>query len=124
MGLLVPALGDRVPDLSSTWSLAKLAEQLVKQQVVPTVSRETLRRILREGKVSWKTTTTWKSSNDLDFIAKLRRVLALYVAPADRRARVCGDEFGPLNLMPRKGKAWGPVRSPRRLLRRTTGAAG
>ncbi|MGW5969022.1 transposase [Streptomyces sp. NPDC055186] len=25
------------------------------------------------------------------------------------------DEFGPLNLMPRKGKAWGPVRRPRRL---------
>ncbi|MFE7313968.1 transposase [Streptomyces sp. NPDC057555] len=25
------------------------------------------------------------------------------------------DEFGPLNLMPRKGKAWGPVRCPRRL---------
>lgn len=25
------------------------------------------------------------------------------------------DEFGPLNLMPRKSKAWGPVRRPCRL---------
>ncbi|MFD7729413.1 hypothetical protein ACFV6F_03365 [Kitasatospora phosalacinea] len=25
------------------------------------------------------------------------------------------DEFGPLNLQPRKGKAWRPARSPRRL---------
>ncbi|WP_406514630.1 hypothetical protein [Streptomyces sp. NBC_00499] len=32
----------------STWSLTKLAEHLVKQNVVPAVSRETLRRILRE----------------------------------------------------------------------------
>ncbi|MFE4676483.1 transposase [Streptomyces sp. NPDC056723] len=28
---------------------------------------------------------------------------------------MCVDEFGPLNLMPRKGKAWGVVRRPRRL---------
>lgn len=99
----------------STWSLTKLAEHLVKQQVVPAVSRETLRRILREGKVSWQTTTTWKSSNDPDFITKMHQVLALYDAPpADGRV-VCVDEFGPLNLMPRKGKAWRPVRSPRRL---------
>ncbi|MFJ5688085.1 IS630 family transposase [Streptomyces sp. NPDC093099] len=99
----------------SSWSLAKLAEHLVKQQVVPTLSRETLRRILREGKVTWKTTTTWKSSNDPDFIAKMHRILALYDTPPADGRMVCVDEFGPLNLMPRKGKAWGPVRSPRRL---------
>jgi transposase len=99
----------------STWSLTKLAEHLVKQSVVPAVSRETLRRILREGKVSWQSTTTWKSSNDAGFIAKMHQVLALYdTPPADGRV-VCVDEFGPLNLMPRKGKAWRPRRSPRRL---------
>ncbi|WP_201776457.1 hypothetical protein [Streptacidiphilus carbonis] len=96
-------------------SLTKLAEHLVQQNVVPAVSRETLRRILREGKVSWQTTTTWKSSNDPDFIAKMHRILALYDSPpADGRV-VCVDEFGPLNLLPRKGKAWCPARSPRRL---------
>ncbi|MEU9624906.1 IS630 family transposase [Streptomyces sp. NPDC048155] len=99
----------------SAWSLTKLAEHLVKQSIVPAVGRETLRRILREGKVSWQSTTTWKSSNDPDFIAKMHRVLALYdTPPADGRV-VCVDEFGPLNLMPRKGKAWRPRRSPRRL---------
>lgn len=40
----------------STWSLAKLAEHLVERHVVPKISRETLRRILREGKVSWQAT--------------------------------------------------------------------
>ncbi|MGQ7754302.1 hypothetical protein ACUN29_38550 [Streptomyces sp. WC2508] len=45
----------------STWSLTKPAEHLVKQSVVPAVGRETLWRILREGKVSWQSTTTWKS---------------------------------------------------------------
>ncbi|WP_431969403.1 helix-turn-helix domain-containing protein [Actinacidiphila sp. bgisy160] len=65
----------------STWSLAKLAEHLVTRNVVPAVSRETLRRILRDGKVSWQTTTTWKASTDPDFIAKMHRVLELYDAP-------------------------------------------
>jgi transposase len=99
----------------STWSLAKLAEHLVARKVVPAVSRETLRRILREGKVSWQTTTTWKASTDPDFIAKMHRVLELYdVPPADGRV-ICVDEFGPLNLLPRKGKAWRPRGRPRRL---------
>ncbi|MFF1477073.1 IS630 family transposase [Streptomyces sp. NPDC058301] len=99
----------------STWSLAKLAAHLVELQVVPRISRETLRRILREGKVSWQATTTWKASNDPDFIAKMHRVLALYdTPPADGRV-ICVDEFGPLNLMPRKGRAWRPAGRPRRL---------
>ncbi|MFI2350867.1 helix-turn-helix domain-containing protein [Streptomyces sp. NPDC019443] len=88
----------------STWSLAKLAKHLVERHVVPRISRETLRRILREGNVYWQSTTTWKTSTDPDFIAKMHRVLALYdTRPADGRV-ICVDEFGPLNLMPRRAK--------------------
>jgi hypothetical protein len=83
--------------------------------VVAAISREHLRRILKASGVSWQTTTTWKSSNDPDFIAKMTRILALYDwAPQDGRV-ICVDEFGPLNLQPRTGKAWRPVRSPARL---------
>ncbi|WP_199850054.1 IS630 family transposase [Streptomyces hygroscopicus] len=99
----------------STWSLSKLADHLVKQKVTAAISRETLRRILHAGKVSWKTTTTWKTSTDPEFITKMHRVLALYDTPPTDGRVICVDEFGPLNLMPRKGKAWGPVRRPRRL---------
>ncbi|MGW7671385.1 IS630 family transposase, partial [Streptomyces sp. NPDC054775] len=99
----------------STWSLSKLAHHLVRQKVTAAISRETLRRILPADNVSWKTTTTWKTSTDPEFIAKMHRILALYdTPPADGRV-IRVDEFGPLNLMPRKGKVWGPVRRPRRL---------
>ncbi|GAA3413559.1 IS630 family transposase [Streptosporangium vulgare] len=99
----------------STWSLRTLAEHLITQGVVAAISREHLRRILRKGGVSWQSTTTWKASTDLDFIAKMHRVLELYdQRPVDGRV-VCVDEFGPLNLMPRKGKRWRPVGSPARL---------
>ncbi len=99
----------------STWSLAKLAEHLIAQKIVPTISRETLRRILRDGKVTWQATTTWKASTDPDFLVKMRTILALYDhPPADGRV-VCVDEFGPLNLQPRKGKSWRPQTHPLRL---------
>ncbi|MGW7201802.1 IS630 family transposase [Streptomyces chryseus] len=99
----------------STWSLAKLAAHLVERHVVPAISRETLRRILREGGVSWQTTTTWEASTDPDFIAKMHRVLALYDTPPTDGRVICVDEFGPLNLQPRKGKAWRQAGTPRRL---------
>jgi transposase len=99
----------------STWSLSKLVEHLIARGTVVTISRETLRGILREGGVSWQTTTTWKASTDPDFITKMHRVLDLYDhPPADGRV-ICVDEFGPLNLMPRKGKAWRSHTQPRRL---------
>ncbi|MFE2432000.1 hypothetical protein ACFXJ5_35420 [Streptomyces sp. NPDC059373] len=86
----------------SSWSLSQLTDHVVKEKVTVAISREALRRILGAGKISWKTTTTWKASTDPEFMARMHRVLALYdTPPADGRA-VCVDEFG-------------PVRRPRRL---------
>ncbi|MGW4408653.1 IS630 family transposase [Nonomuraea sp. NPDC004702] len=73
-----------------------------------------LRRILRKGGVSWQTTTTWKASNDPHFIAKMQRVLELYDHPPAGGRVIRVDEFGPLNLMLRKGKRWRPAGSPAR----------
>jgi transposase len=83
--------------------------------VVDTVSVETVRRILHDGGVSWQATKTWKASTDPDFTVKMRRVLDLYDhPPADGRV-ICVDEFGPLNLQPRPGRAGRPVTRPVRL---------
>jgi transposase len=98
----------------STWSLTKLRDHLLARGTVAAISRETLRRILRAGGVTWQTTTTWKASTDPDFIAKMHRILDLYDHPPDDGRVVCVDEFGPLNLQPRKGKAWRPVTKPLR----------
>lgn len=99
----------------SVWSLAKLAEHLIRERIVDTISRETLRRILHDDGVSWQRTTTAKTSTDPDFDAKMRRVLQLYDhPPADGRV-ICVDEFGPLNLLPRPGRGWFPTRKLTRL---------
>ena len=97
---------------SSTWSLTKLCDYLIEAGIVAAISRETLRRILHDGGISRQATKTWKASNDPGFLPKMRRVLDLCDnPPADGRV-ICVGEFGPLNLMPRKGKAWRPIRRP------------
>lgn len=98
----------------STWSLSKLREHLLDRGTVAAISRETLRRILHPGGVSRQGTATWKASTDPDFMVRMHRVLDLYDHPPDDGRVICVDEFGPLNLMPRKGKVWRPVGSPRR----------
>lgn len=89
----------------SVWSLPKLRDYLLAQKIVPSISIERLRQILRERKVRWRHTKTWKDSTDPDFWPKYRRLRRLYKGgrpPGGRR--LCVDEFGPLNLQPRHGR--------------------
>ena len=88
----------------SVWSLPKLREYLVAQKIVPSISVERLRQILHERKIRWRHTKTWKESTDPEFWPKYRRIRRLYSRrPGDGR-RICVDEFGPLNLLPRHGR--------------------
>jgi hypothetical protein len=107
----------------STWSLTKLADYLAAARIA-VISRESIRQILHDAGVRWLATKTWKASTDPNFIEKMHRVLDLYDhPPADGRV-ICVDEFGPLNLQPRPGRAWRPAAHPARLratYRRTGG---
>ncbi len=94
----------------STWSLSKLRDHLIATRVVSSISRETIRTILTGAGVSWQATKTWKGSSDPDFTGKMRRVLDLYDHPPANGRVVCVDEFGPLKLQPRAGRAWRPAR--------------
>jgi transposase len=85
------------------WSLPKLREYLVEQKIVGSISISRLREILRERKVRWRHTKTWKDSTDPEFWAKYRAVRRLYKHPPPRGRVICVDEFGPLNLQPRGG---------------------
>jgi transposase len=98
------------------WSLTKLRDNLAENNYIR-VSHETIRQVLRAAGISFQNTKTWKNSNDSDFAAKKDRIHALYDrAPADGRV-ICVDEFGPLNLMPRPGKAGFAAGKPKRAAR-------
>ena len=88
----------------SVWSLAKLREYLVAQEIVPSISLEWLRQMLRRRKIRWRHTKTWKESADPQFWPKYKRIRRLYARRPKGGRRISIDEFGPLNLQPRHGK--------------------
>src|SRR5258708_978422 len=65
----------------ATWSLAKLADYLVAEELVTDISHEGLRQLLREGGVSFQALRTRKRSNDPDYEAKQNRLLELDAIP-------------------------------------------
>ena len=69
------------------WSLPKLREYLMVQQIVPTISIEWLRQILRDAKVSLQRTRTWKQSNDPDYARKKSKSSAVMQPPRKERAK-------------------------------------
>jgi transposase len=85
------------------WSLSKLREYLVSQHIVPGISLDWLRVLLVRFGIRWRHTKTWKESSDPEFRLKYRRIRRLYGRRPSGGRRICVDEFGPLNLQPRKG---------------------
>lgn len=89
-------------------------DHLPDRGTVAAISRETLRRTPHTGGVSWRITSTRTALTDPDSTVKMQRIPDLYVHPPDDGRMICVDEFGPLNPMPREGKVWQSVGSPRR----------
>ena len=52
------------------WSLPKLREYLIEQKILGSISLSWLRAILRDRKVRWRHTKTWKDSTDPEFWRK------------------------------------------------------
>lgn len=104
---------DRAEPFTS-WSLSKLRDHVVRTGIVPAISRSQLWRVLREAGVSFQHHKTWKASPDPEFEAKKNRVLDLYADPPAGSRVLCLDEFGPLNLQPRLGHGWHPMKRPAR----------
>jgi transposase len=100
------------------WSLRQLRRYLLRRRIVPAISVEGLRQLLRAARVSWQRTRTWKTSTDPDYETRAARVLRLYRAAESGRAAahgvavVCVDECGPLSLRPWPGSAWAPRKRP------------
>jgi len=93
----------------TVWSLQKLREYLMEQKIIPSISLEWLRQLLRRRRIRWRHTKTWKDSDDPRFWPKYRRIRRLYGKRPKGGRRICVDEFGPLNLQPRHGKHYARI---------------
>jgi transposase len=98
------ALGSPIALIGMTqWSLPKLRRYLIEQKIVAHISIRWLGEILRRYKVRLRRTKTWKDSDDPLFVPKFRAIRRLYRHRPTKGRRLCVDEFGPLNLLPRHG---------------------
>jgi transposase len=93
----------------SVWSLDKLREYLISQKILPSISLEWLRHLLRRYRIHWHHSKTWKDSDDPQFWSKYRCIRRLYGRRPTGGRRICIDEFGPLNLQPRHGKHYARI---------------
>ncbi|GAA5151737.1 IS630 family transposase [Pseudonocardia eucalypti] len=96
------------------WSVRKLAAYLAENPDRPVrIRRERLRQLLREHRVSFQRTRTWKESRDPDKDAKLDRIEEVTSRLANRCFAF--DQFGPLSIRPCHGATWAPESHPTRL---------
>jgi transposase len=96
------------------WSVRKLAAYLAENPDRPVwIGRERLRQLLREHRVSFQRTRTWKESTDPDKDAKLDRIEEVTSRFPNRCFAF--DQFGPLSIRPCHGSTWAPESRPTRL---------
>jgi transposase len=96
------------------WSVRKLAAYLAENPGRRVrIGRERLRQLLREHRVSFQRTRTWKESRDPDKDAKLDRIEEVTSRFPNRCFAF--DQFGPLSIRPCHGSTWAPRSRPVRL---------
>ena len=96
----------------SNWSVPKLAEYCRSKGLLPEVTDEWVRRLLRREGLSAQRIRTWKTSNDPRFDAKKNASDSSTATCPRRAAVVCFDEWGPLELRPIGGVAWAKRKHP------------
>ncbi len=67
------------------------------------LSRESVRRLLRQRRISFQHTKTWKESPDPDFDAKKDRILDLYDHPPDNGGCSASTSSDPSTSSPAAG---------------------
>ena len=82
--------------------------------LLPEVTDEWVRRLLRREGLSAQRIRTWKTSKDPHFDTSKKRIRRLYRTCPKRAAVVCFDEWGPLELRPIGGVAWARRKHPLR----------
>ncbi|HEY2815156.1 MAG TPA: helix-turn-helix domain-containing protein, partial [Acidimicrobiales bacterium] len=97
------------------WSLTALRRHLIRKQVVGSISKEHLRRVLQSMGITPQRTRTWNWSNDPLFEEKKGWVLAAYKgaeAGTVDGVVVSFEECGPISLRPHAGSGWFPTGRP------------
>ena len=98
----------------AAWSVTKLSDCCRNRGLLPDVSNERIRRLLKREGLSVQRTKSWKRSPDPECEGR-NRTLELYHRAPRGGAALCYDEWGPLELKPLHGQHWARTGHPTRL---------
>jgi hypothetical protein len=76
------------------WTLQLLADKLVQLQIVESISRETVRQVLKHNELKPWLKSQWclPPKSNAEFVCQMEEVLSVYIRPYDeRRPQVCLD---------------------------------
>lgn len=90
------------PDPYARWTIDLLCDELIRRNVVPSISRETLSYWLRTAELKPHRVRSWLNSKDPNFYAKMRRIVDLYINPPKDGVVISVDELTGVQALERK----------------------
>lgn len=90
----------------STISSELISGVMAKNQWVESISRETVRKMLRSQRLRVHRVKYWKTSNDPNFLEKMRIIVDLYLNPPPGTLIICVDEMPTLQALERIEHQW------------------
>lgn len=100
------ALATRPPeDLNRpvpTWTITELTQETLKEQIVSSISRSTVWRLLDQAEIKPHKFRYWLNSPDPDFETKMFHIVDLYLHPPQDGIVLCLDEKTAIQALERK----------------------
>ena len=102
----IVALATRPPqDLDRpvpTWTMTELTDEVHKQEIVSSISRSTVWRLLDQAEIKPHKWCYWLNSPDPEFEEKMLHIVNLYLHPPENAVLLCLDEKTAIQALERK----------------------
>lgn len=102
----IVALATRPPEELNrpvpTWSITELTAEVHKQEIVDSISRSTVWRLLDQAEIKPHKWRYWLNSPDPDFEEKMLHIVDIYLHPPENAVLLCLDEKTAIQALERK----------------------
>lgn len=103
---LIVALATRPPQELDrpvpAWTITELTQETLKQEIVSSISRSTVWRLLDQAEIKPHKWSYWLNSPDPEFEEKMLHIVDLYLHPPENAVLLCLDEKTAIQALERK----------------------
>ncbi len=85
-----------------TWTITELTQETLRQEIVSSISRSTVWRLLDQAEIKPHKFRYWLNSPDPEFEAKMFHIVNLYLHPPENAVLLCLDEKTAVQALERK----------------------